>query len=85
MVSFLTLAIPATKKFTIELYKTFLKPISLKLHPRPDTTEEEKTIKWKAFFSNLIRLLIILAVLFIIWKLIIKIFPALAKKSKNKM
>ena len=84
MVSFISLAHPATKKFTDELYKTFLKPISLKIHPAANTTEEEKKIKWKSFFSNLFRLFIILAVLFILWKFITKLFPALGKKVKSK-
>ena len=82
MVSFISLAHPATKKFTDELYKTFLKPISLKIHPAANTTEEEKKIKWKGFFSNLIRLFIILAVLFILWRFIIKLFPGLKKSKK---
>jgi len=83
MVTFFSLALPATKKFTDQLYTTFLKPISLKIHPSANTTEEEKKIKWKSFFSNLFRLFIILAVLFILWKLITKIFPGLNKKSKG--
>ena len=82
MATFFFLALPATKKFTYQLYETFLKPISLKIHPAANTTEEEKKIKWKSFFSNLIRLFIILAVLFILWRFIIKLFPGLKKSKK---
>ena len=79
--SLVTLSLPAVKKLTEELYKLILKPIALKIHPDAKTTEAEKQINWKKFLSHLIRFLIMLVMLFILWKLIVKIFPNLGSKK----
>ena len=75
----LTLMMPTIVKMVAELNKLIIVPITNKIRPGVNVTEDEKTIKWKTFLKSLMKYIVMLILMFLIWKLVVHFFPFISK------
>ena len=79
----LTLMMPTIKKMVADINQLLITPITNKFRPGDNITEDEKIINWKIFFVSLIKYISMLALMFLIWKLVLRFFPFIGK-AKGK-
>ena len=76
-----SLTTPVIKPLIDDLVKFVIKPIAEKIRRSPDVPAEDKQVKIKTFVKSLVKHVIMLALMFLVWKIIVFVLNLIASRK----